>query len=112
MLRKTIFTLPCRIVQPSSLYQKVVLLGTTKENASEFHRSASALNSKDNNGIGNIYHMLSCFFCAKHSKCRVMLLKFCTPFSIIHCWPSESSVSFASYRKSGSMSNGWNSQPI
>ena len=64
--------------------KKLVLLGTTKENASEFHRSASALNSKDNNGIGNIYHMLSCFFCAKHSQCRVMLLKFCTPFSIIH----------------------------
>ena len=45
-----------------------MLLGAAKENASELHRSAAAaLNSKDNNGIGNIYHALSRFFSAKHS---------------------------------------------
>ena len=107
MLRKTIFTLPCRIVQPSSLYQKVVLLGTTKENASEFHRSASALNSKDNNGIGNIYHALSrFFFCKTLTQCKVMHLKFCTPLSLLFMVDPVRSLSSASYRKSGSMSNG------
>ena len=88
--------------------RKLVLLEATKENASELHRSASALNSKDNNGIGNIYHTLSCSFFVQNTLSAFK--KFCVPLSFIHSWPCESSVSFASYRKSGSMSNGWNCQ--
>ena len=42
-----------------------MLLEATKENASELHRSASAPNSKDNNGIDNSYHTLSCSFLGK-----------------------------------------------
>ena len=66
---QNIWLLPGELYYLHLYIRKLVLLGAAKENASELHRSAAAaaLNSKDNNGIGNIYHALSRFFSAKHS---------------------------------------------
>ena len=65
---QNIWLLPGELYYLHLYIRKLVLLGAAKENASELHRSAAAaLNSKDNNGIGNIYRELSRFFSAKHS---------------------------------------------